>query len=504
MPRQTRGSRTTDLLRQALAVLAVAAIAAAPAGAQAAAKRVDRRLDAAPLDRNLWGVALMAPSGKLLYGRNADRMFIPASNTKLVVGAVAAALLPPDWTVNTTLYGDGPVRDGILQGDLVLYGRGDPTMSARCFAVDTTTPGACDTDPFYRLRVLASGLVARGVTTVAGDLVGDGSYFDGQLVNGDWEEYDLNWWYAAPVSGLGFNDNSIDFSYAPGSAVGAPAAITFTPDFGDLSFENRTRTVPAGQPTTLDFFREPGTSHIWAEGDVALDARGGKEYFALPDPALFTALALRQVLADSGIAVLGATRSATDSMSYREARQSPALAEVASRPVKDWIFPILNTSQNWYAEMLLKQLGRQFGTAGSWAGGLQVERRFLIDSMKVDSTQFSLRDGSGLSSGNLVSPHAFTTLLAWIRKHPGYPAFAAGLPQSGQRGSLRTRFVGTPLEGRVHAKTGSISRVNTLSGYVELPGRTLVFSVEANNHTLGGRTILQQIDSLVVQLSGMK
>jgi D-alanyl-D-alanine carboxypeptidase/D-alanyl-D-alanine-endopeptidase (penicillin-binding protein 4) len=205
-------------------------------------------------------------------------------------------------------------------------------------------------------------------------------------------------------------------------------------------------------------------------------------------------------MADSGIAVLGSTGSTTDSMRYRAARQGTALAEVSSRPVKDWIFPILNTSQNWYAEMLLKQLGRQFGGAGSWKAGLEVERRFLIDSMQVDSIQFALRDGSGLSSSNLVSPLAFATLLRWMHAHPRFESFAAGLPQSGQRGSLKSRFVGTPLEGKVRAKTGSISRVNTLAGYIELPGRTLTFAVEANNHTLGSRVMLPQIDSLVVQM----
>ncbi len=491
----------TDAARRAAVVLALALLlGAAPAGAQALQKRIDTRLGAPPLNRNLWGVVLLGPDGKQLYGRNADRMFIPASNTKLVVAAVAAALFPPDWTVNTSVYADGPLVGGIVDGDLVLYGRGDPTMGARCYAVDTTAPGACDTDASQRLRVLAGALRARGVTTVTGDLVGDGSWFQGDLVNGDWEAYDLNWWYAAPVSGLGFNDNSIDFTYAPGAAVGAPAAISFTPDFGMVAFENRTRTVPAGQPTTIDFYREPGTLRVWAEGDVALDSRGGKEYFALPDPDLFAAWALRAALADSGIAVLGATRSTTDSTQYRAARERGALAEVASRPLKDWIFPVLNTSQNWYAEMLLKQLGRQFGDGGSWRGGLAVERRFLIDSMRVDSLQFALRDGSGLSSSNLVSPQAFATLLAWMRRHPHFEAFAAGLPQSGQRGSLKSRFVGTPLEGKVRAKTGSISRVNTLSGYIELPGRTLVFSVEANNHTLGGRVMIPQIDSLVVQM----
>jgi D-alanyl-D-alanine carboxypeptidase/D-alanyl-D-alanine-endopeptidase (penicillin-binding protein 4) len=239
---------------------------------------------------------------------------------------------------------------------------------------------------------------------------------------------------------------------------------------------------------------------VWAEGDVALSSRGGKESFALPDPDLFTAWALREVLADSGIAVLGSTRSTRDSTEFRNARLGEALAYVPSRALKDWIFPILNSSQNWYAEMLLKQLGRQFGGGGSWKEGLLVERRFLIDSMKVDSLQFALRDGSGLSSSNLVAPRAFATLLMWMRAHPHFESFAAGLPRSGQRGSLKSRFVGTPLEGMVRAKTGSISRVNTLSGYIEQPGRTLVFSVEANNHTLGSRVMLSQIDSLVVQM----
>jgi len=501
MPKPIHGSRTTDRARRLLAALLLAACAgASPAGAQALQKRIDTRLGAPPLSHNLWGVVLLGPDGKQLYGRNADRLFIPASNTKLVVSAVAASLLPPDWTVQTSVFADGPVTDGVVEGDLILYGRGDPTISARCYAIDTTAPGACDTDPFGRLRALAGQLRARGVTTVSGDLVGDGSWFDGPLVNGDWEAYDLNWWYAAPVSGLGFNDNSIDFSYAPGATVGAPALVAFTPDFGMVAFENRTRTVPAGMPTTIDFFREPGTLHVWAEGDVALDSRGGREYFALPDPDLYAAWALRAVLADSGIAVLGATRSTTDSMQYRAARQGPALAEASSRPVKDWIFPILNTSQNWFAEMLLKQLGRRFGAGGSWPEGLRVERRFLIDSMHVDSTQFALRDGSGLSSANLVAPMAFATLLRFIHAHPGFGTFAPGLPQSGQPGSLKNRFVGTPLEGMVHAKTGSISRVNTLSGYIELPGRTLTFSVEANNHTLGSRVMIPQIDSLVLQM----
>ncbi|HEY3011218.1 MAG TPA: D-alanyl-D-alanine carboxypeptidase/D-alanyl-D-alanine-endopeptidase [Gemmatimonadales bacterium] len=485
----------------ALSVLSV------PAVAQKDLKhRIDARLNAAPFNRQFWGIALIDEGGRLLYGRNESRLFVPASNTKLVVSAVAAALLPPDWRVKTSLYG-GAIVGGVLQGDLVLYGRGDPTIDRRCYATDSTLAGVCDTDPFARLRQLVDALRAKGVRAVAGDVVGDGSYFEPTLVHPNWEAFDLNWWYAAPVSGLGFHDNSVDFDWQPGQTLGAPALITMTPDLGDIGFENRTVTVAPGGDTDVGdrFFRQPGTLQIWAEGNVALDNPPRTESFALPDPNLYAARALRQVLAEAGISVTGTTRSTTDSLLYARMRTAAPLAEVLSRPLRDWIFPIMNTSQNWFAEMLLKQLGRQFGKAGSWPEGLDVERRFLIDSVRVDSTQFSLSDGSGLSSSNLVSPLAFTQLLRFMRRHPRYSTFAAGLPQAGLVGSLRTRFQGTPLAGRVRAKTGSISRVHSLSGYIELGGgRALTFSVEANHHAEPSATMLAMIDSVVVEMGGGK
>ena len=472
--------------------------------AQSLPKRLDARLDRKPFDRNLWGVAVVDDRGRLLYGRNAERLFVPASNTKLLVTAVASALLPPEFTVKTSLYANGPVTDGVLHGDLVLYGRGDPTFSVRCYATDTAPAGSCDTDPSARLRELVAGLRSRGVLVVEGDLVGDGSYFEATVVHPSWSVGDLDWWYAAPVGGLGFNDNSVDIRWKPGPAVGAPAVVELAQPFSGITFENRSRTVEAGGGTDIGdrMYRAPGTLHVWAEGTVAADSRGGTEYFAIPDPNLYTARALRAALAEAGIAVTGTTRSTADSTLYAAARAGAPLAEVTSRPFRDWIFPILNTSQNLFAETVLKQLGRRFGTEGSWREGLRVERRFLIDSVGVDSTQVAARDGSGLAADNLVSPLAFTQILRYIRKHPRYPTFEAGLPQSGKRGSLRTRFIGTPIEGRVRAKTGSISRVNTLSGYVELPsGRVLTFSVQANGHTQPTRAILAQIDSLVVEMA---
>src|SRR6185503_18044319 len=172
------------------------------------------------------------------------------------------------------------------------------------------------------------------------------------------------------------------------------------------------RTTPAGTPRTLDFFREPGTMLIWSEGTVPLDNNGRTEYFALPDPNLYFAHALRASLARKGISVGGPTLSTTDSLRYHEAREAPALVSLQSRPLSDYLFPILNSSQNWFAEMLLKQLGRERGAGGSWTEGLKVERRFLVDSMGVDSTAFAVVDASGLAKNNLVSPRAFAQVLA--------------------------------------------------------------------------------------------
>lgn len=486
-------------LRPILFGFALPVLAAGTVGAQSLSKRLTRLLDQPPFDRHSWGVVVMDTTGKVLFDRNASRLFIPASNTKLVVSATATAMLPLDQGVATSVYAAGPVDSGTVHGDLVLYGRGDPTMSRRCFDADTLRPGACETDPAARLNDLARALHARGIRTIAGNIVGDGSYFEPTLIHDTWETGDLFWWYAAPVSGLAFNDNSLDFHWGPGPTAGAPGVVTMAPDFGDVTIENRTTTVP-GDGTGLDIGRL-GPLSIWAGGALNLGDRVRTSFVALPDPNRYAASAFRDALARAGISVLGATESTTDSTRYAAARRTAPLAEATSRPLREWLVPILGPSQNLFAEMLLKQVGRRVAGEGSWRAGLRVERRFLIDSIGADSTQFSLRDGSGLSHVNVVSPMVFARLLLWLRKHPNFPAFERALPVAGRSGTVRNRMIGTPVEGRVKAKTGSIFRVNAFSGYVTLPdGKTRIFSIQTNNHDLGGTAMIARIDSLVVAI----
>jgi len=465
---------------------------------------VTRLIDQPPFDRATWNIFAQDDRGRVLFNRNGDRFSVPASNTKLVVAAAGTVLLPHDYRVSTSIYANGTITNGVLQGDVVVYGRGDPTWSERCYSVDTLAAGMCDST-WTAVDAIAESLRARGIKRITGRIVGDGSYFEPLLTHPGWNSFDLNWWYAAPVSGLGFHDNSVDFQIAPGPAIDAPPVISWTPDLHMFTFENRARTVASDSSTTIgdNFFRKPGTADIWAAGTVSLNRSPWIESFALPDPNLYAARALTASLQRKGIAVEGGAASTTDSMAYRALRccGSP-LTEYRGRPLPDIVFPILNTSQNWFAETLLKILARAVGDTGSWEKGLDVEKRFLIDSVKIDSTAFSLEDGSGLAAGNLVTPHAFVQLLTFMYHHPKRAPFIAALPRAQQPGSLLRRFVRTPLEGRVLAKTGSIDRVNTLSGYIERPdGHVITFSIQANAHDVPTRQMLAQIDSVVVQLA---
>ncbi|HLG05568.1 MAG TPA: D-alanyl-D-alanine carboxypeptidase/D-alanyl-D-alanine-endopeptidase, partial [Gemmatimonadales bacterium] len=469
-------------IRRAALMAALLSSAAPALAAQSLARRLDRLMDAPPFDRHHWGLVVLDTTGKILYQRNGARLFVPASNTKLVVSALAASRLPADFTVMTSVYPAGPVIEGRVHGDLVLYGRGDPTMSRRCFDADTTRTGVCEADPMRRLRELAGAVRDRGIRVIEGSLIGDGSFFEPEMVHGTWEADDLVWWYAAPVTGLAFNDNSLDLSWGGGPEAGAPGRLSIAPDFGDVTVENRTVTTAAGGG--IDAGRLAG-SGFWVAGQIPRDRPSRTSYLAMADPNRYAASAFRRALAEAGIAVLGATESTTDSLRYAAARANPALAETSSRPLREWLPPILGPSQNLFAELLLKQVARHATGEGSWRAGLELARRFLIDTVGADSTQFSFRDGSGLSRANVASPLTFARLLLWIRRRPEFAIFGPALPVAGRSGTIRTRMVGTQVEGRVQAKTGTVFRTNSLSGYVTLPnGRIRIFSILTNNHDL--------------------
>ncbi|HEV3051950.1 MAG TPA: D-alanyl-D-alanine carboxypeptidase/D-alanyl-D-alanine-endopeptidase, partial [Longimicrobium sp.] len=446
----------------------------APANPRLAA-RIDSILARPQLARAQWGIEVRdASTGQTLYARNAARRFIPASNLKLIVSATAAHHLDPEFRFRTGLYAAGPVRDGVLQGDLILYGRGDPMISARYFPSRTAV-----------FEMLADSLRARGIRRVEGRLVADESWFRNDYWRPDWEAYDLRWWYAAPVGALGFNDNSIDFRIEPGARVGARPRITGHPESGAWTLDNTARTVAAGRPSTFDLQRGVLRGQVMAYGNLPLGSGARTESFAVDEPAVWTASVFYETLERKGITVAYDPILVVSNPDSSRIGTSTLLVEWRSPPLPQAIGPVLMNSQNWFAELLVKTLGREVRGEGSWDAGLAVERAFLTGVVGIDSADFVLRDGSGLSDRNLVTPRALVRLLDYVRRTPRQAIVRRALPVSGaQDGSLRSRL--TDLRGRVAAKTGYIGGVDSMSGFITMPdGREVIFSIISNQ---GGPT----------------
>jgi D-alanyl-D-alanine carboxypeptidase/D-alanyl-D-alanine-endopeptidase (penicillin-binding protein 4) len=468
-----------------LALPAPTALAQATSASDSAriARRMAAVLDSGALARVHWGIAVRdARTGTLLYGRDAERLFIPASNLKLVVAATAAHHLPADFRYRTSFLATGPVRGGVLQGDLVVHGRGDPTISGRY-----------QPELMALLRAFADSLRVHGVTRITGGIIADETEWPHEPVHGEWEAYDLNWWYAARVGPLGFNDNAIDFRVAPG-AIGQPARITWQPQSRAFTFRNDTRTIAAGGPATLDFDRVPGTDSIYAYGDIPAGTSARTESFAVRDPAHYFASVLSEVLAAAGVTVGQGVQL------VRPPRPEPRgtlLFEHQSPPLPRIIGPILQTSQNWFAEQLVRTLGREIGKEGSWRAGLDVEQQFLVQVVGLDSGAFRLRDASGLSGANLIAPAALSTLLVHVQRDARQRLVLDALPVSAaETGSLRSRFQDLP--GRIRAKTGSIRNVDSLTGFVRTrSGRELAFSIIANGTGLSSARLRPVIDDAV-------
>ncbi|NJD10128.1 MAG: D-alanyl-D-alanine carboxypeptidase/D-alanyl-D-alanine-endopeptidase [Gemmatimonadetes bacterium] len=491
--------KPTSTLRLAATLLSAActALAGPPAGAFAQAtldssalgRAIAAVTDAGALARAHWGIAVQdVASGDVIHARNAEQLFVPASNLKLVVAATAAHHLDPAYRYVTSFLADGEVRGGRLHGALVVRGSGDPTISGRY-----------EPDRLAIFTGWADSLRAHGVRRIDRGLVADVGAWPAESQHGDWQKYDLNWWYAAPTGPLGFNDDCVDFRVAPGAAEGAPADITAQPESRAFTFANRTRTVAPGQSHTLDFERVPGTDSIYAFGDIPLGTAARTESFAVRDPAFYTATVLAETLVRAGIRV--------DARAVRQTREPVAgalpLFEYRSPPLPQVLGPILQNSQNWYAEQLLRTLGKEVQGEGSWAAGLAVEAAFLHDVVGIDTLAFRLRDASGLSTGNLVTPAALASLLRYIAATPGQQAVRDALPVGGgQTGSLRSRF--TDLPGRVRAKTGSVRNVASLSGLVRTgSGRELAFSIIVNGTGLPAGQVTTAIDRVVRLLAAL-
>ncbi len=480
-------------------------------------KRIDAILSAPDLARGFWGIEIVSlPEGKVLYGRNSDKLFTPASNTKIFTTAAALALIGPDYTFRTSVETSGVLdKYGRLNGDLVLVGRGDPNLSGRelPYALHTQR----NDHPIVVLEQLANTLVQKGVKYIDGDIVADDSYFAFERYGEGWSQDDLVLADGAPVSALTINDNVVFVNILPADHVGERAFVSVTPFAEYYEIDNRIITTPAGIPRKIFINREPGSTLLTLWGSVPLDDPGGNEALAIEDPAQFAAALFHQLLEKRGITVYGRQRThhtelaslstmtvtATaptrggDERARPLPTQSLVLAAYQSKPLLEDLRVINKVSQNLHAEILLRLLGREKGASGSVEGGLEVLRGFL-NQAGVPGDQYVFYDGSGLSRQNLVTPHAVVQLLNFTATQTWGPSFRDTLPVAGKDGSLADRFANLDSRAHVYAKTGSLGGVKTLSGFATtVSGKSVAFSILSNNFNLPTKRMTDTIDNIV-------
>ncbi len=520
-----------------------------PANAADLASRLDRSIDSAPaLSRAFSGMRVVQVSGgHVLYARNADRLFVPASNMKLFTTALALSKLGAEYRLSTQIGAEVPLdADGTLPGDLELIGGGDPSLSGRDYPYRShTAPLAIYS--FRAIDELADQLVARGLKRVEGDVVGDDTRYVWEPQPGPWASDSANREYGAPVSALIVADNSFALTLRPAAREGDLARIALSPPFENFTIENRVVTVERGE-RKIEFYRSASGRELHVWGVIPKGGAGYTQEFAIGDPALYAAEVLRDALLRRGISIRGqaaARHRFPDELSGASPQPAVVLAEHRSPPLLDLLQVVDKVSQNLHAEMLLREVAvasshsaselsasglsasglsasglsasglaapglsasglsasrlSASGRSGSRAGGLAALAEFLA-GIGISSGEYQFTDGSGLSRATLVSPEAITKLLVYMNQSPHREEWFNLLPIGGEDGTLGSRFAGHPEARAIRAKTGTLDRVKAISGYADTSayGR-VAFSLLVNNFEEPGPAVSKTIDELVLAL----
>jgi D-alanyl-D-alanine carboxypeptidase/D-alanyl-D-alanine-endopeptidase (penicillin-binding protein 4) len=448
------------------------------------AARADALLGTMPANKGEWGLLIVdAESGETLYEQNADKYFVPASNMKLFTTALALAKLGPEYRFRTTLETRGTISsEGVLSGDVVLLGRGDPNLSNRKFPYELKEE--FDGPREKALVELADALVAKGVKEISGDVIGDDSYFPRERYPNGWEIDDMVWEYGAAISAIVVDDNTVALSLTPGEQAGNAVQAAVTPATPDFTVENDVVTSAADVKPDLTLTREPGSHLVVVKGSLPAKSAPRKLVLSIEEPAQHAAALLKRLLEERGIKVAGSARALHD---HAEPGGDPiVLAEHVSVPLGDAVKLINKISQNLHTEMLLRTVARQNGVWAKPEDLVKVASDFYsVAGIAPDDVIQS--DASGLSRRDLVTPRAIVTLLSFAQKQSWFATYYASLPVAGVDGTLEDRMKNTPAAGRIHAKTGSVEHVRTLSGFAEtVSGRRVIFSFLSNNQ--GGKS----------------
>lgn len=457
---------------------------------------LDRLFGRSEFGRMQWGVQVQSlASGEVLYTRNAGQLMMPASNTKIVTLASAAEVLGWDFRYETRLIANGPIEGGTLRGDLLVVGSGDPSINSR--------GGASAVRVF---EGWADQLAAAGIRRIEGRVVADTRLFGQEGLGAGWAWDYLAYGYAAPFSALQINENLAELVIRPGGQAGAPAGVEVRPAESGLLVDNQVMTSVGGE-AALELRRLPGSDRLVVAGTIPAGLREVSRTTSVNEPSRYFVRMLRATLLAKGIAVTGDAVDPTASGEPMPA-PSPAAALVVSHqsaPLSEIARVLMKVSQNLYAETFLRTLGAHGGGDGSAGAGLKVVREVLT-RWGIPPDAYALVDGSGLSRYNYLCADTLVAILRQVYRDPRHrEPFMATLPIGGQDGgTIARRFKATLAEGNVKAKTGSISNVRALSGFVtSRDGEPLVFSIIANSFTLPQESIDRATDLAVEYLANL-
>ncbi len=413
---------------------------------------------------------------------NPDDLMVPASNMKVLSTAAALHYLGPDFRYRTFILGDGTQEGSVLNGDITLYGTGDPTFSERFFPSETAA-----------IDSLADQLLDQGIREVRGNIVVDGSYFSGPELHPDWDPDDFNDEFAAPVSAVSISENLVTLRIEAGGWVGAQPSIHTQPEDANVPLSNLARTFPAGSRPRVWLFRETPMDPIGIEGEIPLGGAAVWRRLPVPDPLTFAGHQLKMALGLRGISFQGDVVSIRNPDQSRVSRGPGALAQgtdqsaprilavLESPPLLDILRIINKESHNLFAETVAKTLGRTVLGSGSFLGGAEAVSRFLTDEVGIGPDEIRIKDGSGLSDQNLASANVFIRTLEYMEQSDYWELFLETLPEAGTRRELG-RMYQSPAAGNLRAKTGTLDGVSALSGIVRTrSGERILFSILSND-----------------------
>lgn len=471
---------------------------------------IDSMADAPEFHNAFWGILVVDPErGDTLYSRNAGKLFLPASNMKVITSSVALEQLGPDFTYRTTLVARGARKDSTIAGDLAVIGRGDPTVSDHMW-----------TDAMIPLRAMADSLAARGIKRVTGRVIAMGNAFPGPVLGYGWSWEDLESSYSAGIDELLFNEGFSEVRLHGGARPGDSVRVEVRParTYPVVRTELTTISAPscgAGDsaitspcpvvPARIARRRELTIRKDTLRGDVVVSGgvvAGDSVTLEIThrDPDLAYVAALTEALRDRGIKVDSAPAVSVDTAAVT----GDTLVTFVSKPLRDILPALLKPSQNQIAEVLLRTIGLERGGSGTADSGRKVVERQLA-TWGVPPSTYVIRDGSGLSRYDYLAPKALVHVLDVMRRSPNFQLFYDALPIAGVDGTIKTRMRGTPAENNVHAKTGSVANARSLSGYVRTAGgRTLIFSMLANNWTVPAGDVTRMQDSIAARLAALR